>query len=730
LLLPEYLMTAALAMIVHVLVNQKYVANVLVVLVPFARDVVRGLGMEDNLLLYGNLPAWTYSEIAGFGPGLESRLWFTVYFAGWALLFALVTYLFWVRGEETDPRRRITLARRRLTPGSAILGATALAIITGAGGFIFYNTHILNDSRRGGRKLPWFAYSEERHAEYERRYGRYASLPQPVVTATKLRVDFCPRRRAATIRGSYRLQNRSSAVIDSIHVVPSPGVETSDVSFDRAWRVTLTDDDAGYRIYALDRPLQPGESLQMDFRVDSEARGFTNDGHNPPVIGNGSTIVHRPRLNGGDQHWLPFVGYRAAGELNDPVARGKYGLRERPRYPRLDDVAMRNDQRGHESIELETIVGTDTGQVGVAPGELRRTWTENGRRYFHYITDAPITNGYTIASANYAVHRAKWRDVGIEIFHDPAHTANLERMVHGVRASLEYNTRQFGPYPYRQIRLVEYPSDPYWLQMTAHSGLITYAEGFSLVRPADDPRKIDFPFAVVAHEMGHQWWGHQLVPAVVEGAPLLTESLAWYSGMLAVEETFGRDHLQRVLDMMRAHYLAPHQPRAVPLLRAVDQLDAYRTGPFAMYALREAAGPEPVNAALRNLLAKFPPNRPPYPTSLDFYAELRAATPASMHELLKDLFEDITFWELRAKSIDVMAGNERPVTMNDSIEIAVYDAGGKLLYRARHRIHSGAQTIELDVAQRPARAVIDPDHELLDRSPEDNEVALKPTTPE
>ena len=32
--------------------------------------------------------------------------------------------------------------------------------------------------------------------------------------------------------------------------------------------------------------------------------------------------------------------------------------------------------------------------------------------------------------------------------------------------------------------------------------------------------------AVLAHEMGHQWWGHQIVPARVEGAALLSESLA------------------------------------------------------------------------------------------------------------------------------------------------------------------------------------------------------------
>ncbi|HEX8411364.1 MAG TPA: M1 family aminopeptidase [Thermoanaerobaculia bacterium] len=743
LLLPEYLLFAALAMIVHVLVNQKYVANVLVVLAPVARDVVRRLGVEDNLLLYGNLPGWMHSEIAGFGPAIEPRLWFTLYFGGWALLFALATYLFWIRGEEHHPRQRLALARRRVTRGAATLGATALAIIAGAGGFIFYNTHILHDRLTTTE-------TEQRRAEYERRYGRHASLPQPAIAATKLHVDFYPRRRAATINGSYRLENRSSARIDAIHVVSSGGADTSTVSFDRPSRLTVNDDDLDYRVYALDRALAPGESLRMHFALTIETQPFSNYG-TAPVVRNGSFLTHRPR-NG--DHWLPLVGYQAPRELNDPVVRKKYGLRERSPYPRLGDVAVGNEQNGYETIEFEAIVGTDAGQVGVAPGTARRTWTENPstgsgqvpRRYIHYLAEVPISNAWTITSANYAVHRARWRNVNIEIFHHPIHTANLERMVRGVQASLEHNTRAFGPYPYRQVRLVEFPSHPAVVGMTAHSGLITYAEGSSLIRPADDPRNIDFPFAVVAHEMGHQWWGHQLTPAVVEGAPFLAESLSWYSAMLVVEETLGRDHLRRLLGMMRADYMQPHQTRTIPLLRAVDQTDAYRRGPFAMYALREAVGVEPVNRALRNLLSKFPPGREPYPTSLDFYAELRAVTPAPMHGLLKDLFEEVTFWELSVKGIDVKpdgkgayrvmlhidaqklkgdsTGTERPVPMNDPVEILVYDGHGKPLYRASHRLRSGEQAFELLVPRPPAGAVVDPDHELLDRQPADNEVRV------
>jgi hypothetical protein len=343
------------------------------------------------------------------------------------------------------------------------------------------------------------------------------------------------------------------------------------------------------------------------------------------------------------------------------------------------------------------------------------------------------------------VHEAWWNDVSIQIVHHPAHAWNVQRMVRSVQASLDFYTQQYGPYPHKQVRFVEHPGDG----IGAHAAPvnISYLEGFSLLNPDADPRNIDLAFAVVAHEVAHQWWGAQLTPAQVEGASVLTESMAWYSALGVVERSFGREHLQRLLGMMREEYVTPRMRAKAPLLRARDWFDAYRKGPFAMYAVREYVGAEPVNAAVRRLFEKHSAGSPPLPTSLDLYRELQAATAELLRPLLADIFERNTFWELEAKratatqtgagawqvSLEVRARKvvvdennvETELPMDDQIEVGVFAGAnvgglGETLYLQRHRVRSGLQHITVTVPRQPARAGIDPRRLLFDVEGEDH----------
>ena len=418
-----------------------------------------------------------------------------------------------------------------------------------------------------------------------------------------------------------------------------------------------------------------------------------------------------------------------------------------PPFHRSTIAEARRIRVGGDPITFEAIVGTSGDQVAVAPGALRRTWTEGGRRYFHYLTDVPTNNQYGVFSARYALHEEQWNPstgsgpaITIQIFHHPGHAGNLGRMVASVRASLDHYTRQFGPYPYSYIRLIENPVRG--MGVATEAATVEYGEGFSLLNPGNGPQDLDVVFAVVAHGVARGWWGMQVAPADVEGAGLLDVSLETYSAMRVVEEALGPEHLRRYLLSMREGFSPPRIRAAPPLLRATDSFSRARKGPFALYAMREYIGKDRVDDALRSMLKKHGSGAPPLPTSLDLYRELQAVTPDSYQYLLRDLFEKNTFWELateratakqtsadawqvtldvRARKVVVdEAGIETEAPMDDWIEVGVFDEGEP--YLQKHRIRSGKQTITVTAPQKPARAGIDPRHLLSDLGETDNNI--------
>jgi ABC-2 type transport system permease protein len=736
--LADFVLLAALAMTIHILVNHKYLGHMIVMLAILLSRFAAQLGIRHHLLRYGSDPGWTYSDMNGFGPFIGPFVWFKLYWAAWALLLAVVAVLLQVRGREPGVRHRLHRARSRFTGPVFRTAGVALALILLLGGFIFYNTNILND----------YSTTDETgasQAEYEKRYSRFAETPQPVIAGAELRIEIYPDEPAVDLLGAYHLVNRTAAAIDSVHVFTIRDIRVDSITFDRDAEPVIVDDEVGYRIYVLERALEPGDSMRLSFDVAFRPHGFPNSGIQTDVVGNGAYF---------NRTWLPFIGYQPAYELADGEARQRFDLEPRPPMPGPGDKEARryrSQARNEELVQVDAVIGTAADQTAVTLGVLRRSWTENGRRYFHYVTEAPTSFGGTVFSGEYTVLDDRWNDVALQIFHHPAHIWDLGSMVRSMKASLDYYSEQFGPYPDSQLRILEIPR--YGGFGHAHPHTIAFTEDAFLSRVREG--EIDQPFYGTAHEVAHQWWARQVGSAAgVRGQEFLSESLANYSAMMVTEKVYGAAMARRVYDFQMQRYLTGRasQSREVPLLEVEHQpYIAYRKGAIAMYTLREQIGEERVNTALHRFLDRYRDAGPPYRTSLDLYAELRAVTPDSLQYVLADWFETITLWDVATRrasveptgtgeyqvTLDIVAkkmradsiGNETEVPMDDLVEIGVYAPGegnslGEPLHLKRHRIHSGEQTIRITVPREPARAGIDPRHELVDRRSSDNIVAL------
>lgn len=726
----ECLLFALLALVIHVIIDQKYMGH-LVVLITYGFIAFSStFGVDHKLLIYGSSPSWFYTDMGGFGNSLVPWLWFKGYWIAWALLLSIVASLLWVRGKEEDFKSRLKLAYKRFTGYITLAGIVATGLIVSIGGFIFYNTYILNEYTTTSDLL-------EQQSTYEQLFGKYDGIPQPKLAGVKLHVDIFPEQREVEIHAAYSLLNKTTEAIDSIHLVTPAGVEATEIVFDKSTVSILEDKKLGYQIYKLNKPLQPDDSLQLSFDVKYKTIGFTNSGIDDAVVANGTNFRN--------YEWMPAIGYQSYKELDDVSTRKKYGLSPRPATPSLYDVTARQNSAFAESISFEAIVGTDTDQVVLAPGSLRKTWMKNGRQYFHYSTDAPIRNEYYFFSANYAIHEGIWNDVKIQIYYDPGQIENVVRMVSSIQASLDYYSKYFAPYPYKNIRFVAYPG--YGIGNHAAPLNITAEEGFFLLNPEEDPRGFDLVSAVVAHEVAHQWWGNLSKPARVEGSGLISESLAWYSTMSMIEEAYGPEHLQRLLSFLREEYETLGTQAAAPLLQANDWYHIYRKGPLALFTMGRYIGKEKVNGALASMYTKHSSGTPPFPTSLDLYKELQAATPDSLQSLLFDLFEQNTFWDLQTEQVSATEtesgdwlvtlkvrtykqavdkiGVVTELPINDWIEIGVFGIAvknklAKPLYLQKHHITSTEQIITVTVSEQPTQAGIDPYYLLVDWEMNDN----------
>lgn len=737
--LANLVVLAALAVLIHVVVNSKYVGHLAVVVVLIALAIVRGVGwVEHHLLLYGSDPGWTYSNMNGFGPFVRPFVWFKLYWGAWASMLLVGAALLWVRGRETGLRARLSIARARFAGGAVRAAAIAATLILTLGGFVFYNTNILNDYRSGdARGIP--------AAEYEKRYRRYLDIPQPTIVGASLRAELYPERTRADLRGTFTLVNRTSQPIDSVHVFLDREMDVRSMSV-RGRSAALTDKDAGYRIFALDRPLPPGDSVDLDFDVALERRGFANDRASTEIVSNGTWI---------DRRYLPMIGYQPVFELPAGDQRERLGLP--PKAP-MATAKNPGKDRDHQSIRNEAelvrvhaIIGTSSDQVAVTPGTPRRSWTENGRRYFEYEMNPPNSVDGGLFSARYAITADRWHDVALRVLHDPREGENVDRMMRSMKASLDYYTAHFGPYPDSLLQVIEVPRYSVFGIALPLSMAFSEDAFHSRVREGE----IDQPFYGAAHELAHHWWGGMVPGAPVRGHGLLTESLANYSAMMVMEKTFGRDVAQRVYRFQMDRYFRGHgeYSREAPLVDVGEQpYLTYRKGAIAMYTMRDQIGEEAVSTALRRYVEKFGRGEPPYPTSLDLIAELRAVTPDSLQSLITDLFETVTLWEVKADrasvermadgkyqvTLDVQAkklradslGKEVEIPMNDLVEIGVFGdskdgALGEPLYLERQRIRSGRQTIRIVVAREPKRAGIDPYDKIIDRERGDNMRGLR-----
>lgn len=737
----RFLLIAVLALFLQVIANNKFLGYLLIVIYIVSRIAFSQLHFDHHLYNYGTAPGTPYSDMNGYGHFLAAYLWFSAYWACLGTALLVLAALYWTRGTVQGWKERARIARARFHAPARVLLASSLVAFAVLGGWIFYNTNVVNQYVPGD-------LAKQRQADYEKLYRKYIDLPQPKITDVNVDVDIYPHDRRVDVRGHYVLVNKTNQPITDLHMrLPS---EEKLVALNFAPHDVISDDRVhGYTIYRLKQPMQPGASMTFDFTVQYWSRGFRNQPDDTHVVDNGTFI---------NSEGFPHFGYSEEGQLTDLNDRRKYGLGPVPRMAKIDDQPARQFNlfgRDADWVNFETTVSTVPDQIALAPGYLVREWTENGRRYFHYKMDKPIYDFYSFQSARYAVKRDTWNGVALEVYYDPQHPFNIDRMIYAMKQSLAHYTAVYSPYQFHQLRILEFPGYEQFAQSFANT--VPFSESIGFVADLRKPDDIDYVFYVAAHEIAHQWWGHQFIGANVQGVTMLDETFAQYSALMVQEHEYGANQMHKFLKYELDRYLAGRGGETVaelPLALNEDQdYIHYRKGSVVMYALKDYLGEDVVDRTLARFDREQAFKDPPYSTTTDFLSDLRQEAGPKWSPLIDDLFDKITLFDNRvveatakkradgkydvtlklhaAKTYADGVGKETSAKINDPIDIGVFaraadgkEQNEKVLYLAKRDVADGDSTITVTVDGAPYEAGIDPYNKLVDRVSDDNRMRV------
>ncbi len=733
----EFMLWAVLAVFLQVLTNNKFVGMLAFVVVFFGLAVLSSLGYQHVLYSYG-MPQLPYSDMNGFGHYIRPFLVLFAYWLCFAGLLGIGAHLGWPRGLAGSFRARVGEARARLRGGVRWAAMACTAAFIGLGGYIFYNTNIVTQ----------YVDRDEvqlRQADYEKQFARFEWAPQPAMTDADLQVDIDPTDRAVRTRGTLQWTNAGPAPVRTLYVNVPADLRVLQLDIPGASPHSI-DRRLGYHIYNLQRPLLPGQSLRVRFDFDWRNPGFNFVSPNNLIVENG-TFFDSIAV-------LPYLGFDRTRILLDNAKRREHGLPPPQRMARIDDArALRHTFFGTtQRSQFHVVLSTRSDQTAIAPGYLQRTWQKEGRRFFEYRMDKPIWPFFSFSSARYSMRKGDWSGVPLEVYYHAPHDWNINGMLAGSRDALAYFSKVFAPYQYRQFRILEFPSYRTFAQSFPNT--IPFSEGIGFVADLTDDEHIDYVYYVTAHEAAHQWWGHQLAPAGVQGQSMIVESLAQYSSLMMMERRFGRARMRRFLKYELDRYLRRRGGELLeelPLALVEDQdYIHYAKGSLALYALCDYLGEDAVNRALSRFLLRWRDAPPPFATTSDLIAEFRREAPASLQPLLTDLFQKIVLYDLKATGatatkradgrFDVLLkfeahkfeatgnGEEREVPLALVMAAGVFGTDApkihddlpRMLALQRVRVRSGQNSVRFIAPEMPGQAGIDPLNVLIDRRPEDN----------
>jgi len=760
-----WMMLSVLAFLFQVLSPNKYVGMFAFVLFILSRFIMEPLGLGHNMFRFSESPAFSFSDMNGYGQSMLSHSWYMLYWGALSFMMSIVGYGLWQRGPGQSLRIRVNNFKVQIGQNSKKGLLASAVVFLFSGGVIYYNTQVLNEYHSVDGLL-------EIHAEYEKQYSQYAEDPVPTMTKLNAKVDMYPAEQKLNIDANVLVENKTSEPIHRFLVSISgysplfstvPGYRPVDFNVEIEGGKMLPRDGAlNTHWFEFEQPLQPGESRSGNYTIKIEHRGFSERTDNIKLLENGTFIQN--------SEVFPRFGYVAFEALLSPNQRRKRHLPTKQRQDKLENdkfykrsigEVMLGSNRGY--MDFETTLSTSHDQIAIAPGYLQKKWTRNNRNYFHYKMDTPIRNYFAYFSGRYEVLQSTKNDVEFSVYYHKNHDMNVQRIQQSLQDSIAYYGEVFGPYQHKQARVIEFPGPKNFGQDFPNT--IAYSENAGFIHNQTDPEDNDQVYWFIAHEVAHQWWGAQIDGANVQGGTMLVETLAQYSAFTMVKRKYGIGALRRMLKFEMSRYFKGRAHEIIeemPLMRVENQpYIHYNKGSIVMMSVADLLGEQRLNNALKSFLEQFKFSEAPLPTTIDLLRHINKDTSIEEKAIIQSLFASINIYDLKLLDIEVkeIDDNAQKKSFEGLYEVTLYvdakqvvadgqgieteidllrliDIGlfinnpndlkerSEALYLRKHLIKTGRNVFTIRTKAKPNFATIDPFIHFIDRDLEDNLINL------
>ena len=444
---------------------------------------------------------------------------------------------------------------------------------------------------------------------WRRNVATYTGWPTPAVTRAEVTLELDPAHSAFRVEGFYDLHNDLGTPVSRIPV--STGLRWRDVRFSLDGRPARPEDRAGLLVFRPDPALPPGGYLRLGFGYHGLLPdGISRNGGDATefILPAGVVLTSvRPTV-------FPVMGY--LDDVGVDADTSPERRAEPDDFPRGVTEAFVASRR---AFDTRITIRGPAAYLYSSVGVMVREQVRDGTRECVWESDRPVPF-WNVLAGRWDVRRG----AGVAVYYHPGHAANVDEILATLEVARNRYSRWFRPYPWRELRLSEFPAVASYAQSFPTN--IAFSEGIGFLTRGE-PRA-SAAFVVTAHEAAHQWWGSLVTPGKGPGGDVLAEGLAHYSALRLLREVHGPYQRMELLKQLEKRYVEQRVVDAERPLREVDgsrpgdQTLIYDKGGWVFFMLEGRVGEEALLAGLGALVDAYR-DGPDHPVLADLVEAMR-----------------------------------------------------------------------------------------------------------